>query len=51
MHYTAEHYICGLKLLSGRMRTGKCDFRVVQSIGAQRVLPRVADAQPDGVIV
>ena len=45
MHYTAEHYICGMKLLSGRMRTGKCDFRVVQSIGAQSVLPRVADAQ------
>lgn len=45
MHYTAEHYICGRKMLSGRMRTGKCDFRVVQSIGAQSVLPRVADAQ------
>lgn len=51
MHYTAEHYICGLKLLSGRTRTGKCDFRVVQSIGAQSVLSRVADAQPDGVHV
>lgn len=51
MHYTAEHYICRLKLLSGRMRTGKCDFRVVQSIGAQSVLLRVADAQPVGVTV
>ena len=51
MHYTAEHYICSMKLLSGRMRTGKCDFRVVQSIGAQSVLLRVADAQPDGVHV
>lgn len=51
MHYTAEHYICGLKMLSGRMRTGKCNFRGVQSIGAQSVLPRVSDAQPVGVLV
>lgn len=51
MHYTAEHYICRLKLLSGQMRAGKCDFRVVQSIGAQSVLRRVADAQPESVIV
>lgn len=51
MHYTAEHYICRLKPLSGRMRAGKCDFRVVQSIGAQSVLRRVADAHPVGVVV
>lgn len=51
MHYTAEHYICRLKLLSGRLRTGKCDFRVVQSIGAQSILLRVADAQIVGVLV